>query len=164
MKENKEPKMKMNPMIMTAVVAVVVAGVSFFGGMKYQQSKAPAFGGGRSGANGQFAGGQGRAVGATGSRSGFRPVSGQIVNVDAKSMTVKLQDGSSKIILLSDTTTFSKSDSGSKTDLTTGATVAVFGTDNSDGSLTAQNIQLNPQMKAQGSQQASPSGTPAAMY
>lgn len=64
--------------------------------------------------------------------------------MDSNSLTIKLQDGSSKIVILSDKTAYVKSDKASKTDLKAGETVAVFGTDNSDGSVTAQNVQLSP--------------------
>lgn len=64
--------------------------------------------------------------------------------MDDKSITVKLQDGSSKIVLLSNTTAYNKSATGAKSDLKTGEKVAVFGTENSDGSVTARDVQLNP--------------------
>jgi hypothetical protein len=79
-----------------------------------------------------------------GMRGGFRPSVGEVLSVDDKSVTIKMQDGSTKIVLLSTATTYSKSNSGTKSDMTTGTTIAVFGTENSDGSLTAQNVQLNP--------------------
>lgn len=75
---------------------------------------------------------------------GFRPVSGEIISSDSKSITVKLQDGSSKIVLLTDKTTVSKSAEANVADLKTGEKVAAFGQENSDGSVTAQSIQLNP--------------------
>lgn len=84
-------------------------------------------------------------------------VVGEIISQDSKSITVKLQDGSSKIVLLSDSATVSKTESGSKSDLKDGTTVAVFGTTNSDGSVTAQNIQLNPAFRFG---QSSPSASP----
>ena len=77
----------------------------------------------------------------------MRPVSGEILSVDANSLTVKLPDGSSKIVTFSDTTQINKADKATAADLKTGVTVAVFGTTNSDGSVTAQNIQLNPQIR-----------------
>lgn len=122
-----------------AVVLVIVALVGgFFAGMKYQQSKSPA------GRIGNF---QGARNGNFLQRNqGYRPVNGEIISKDDKSITMKLQDGSSKIVLLSDTTAFSKSTNGSKSDLKTGEKVAVFGTENSDGSVTARNVQLNPQV------------------
>ncbi len=138
MKEKIESKKSIKPIVITALVALVVAGISFFGGMKYQQSKIPALGSGRFAFNGQ------RGLGMGGGNRGFRPLSGQVIAIDDKSMTVKTQDGSTKIILLSESTTYSKSNSGTKSDLASGKTVAVFGTENSDGSLTAQNVQLNP--------------------
>lgn len=77
-------------------------------------------------------------------RTGFRPVVGEIISKDDKSVTVKLQDGGSKIVLFSDGTSINKVSEGSKDDLKTGEQVGIFGTENSDGSVTAQNIQLNP--------------------
>jgi len=59
-------------------------------------------------------------------------------------ITVKLPDGSSKIILLSEKTSINKASEGSVADLVVGEKVAVFGTTNTDGSVTAQNIQINP--------------------
>lgn len=126
-----------NNLILTIVVAVIVGAISFFAGMKYQQSKQPAF-------LRQFGGQAGMRAGAGGTRMGFRPVNGEIINSDDKSITVKLQDGSSKIVLFSDKTEINKAESATKEDLKVGEKVAVFGTENSDGSVTAQNIQLNP--------------------
>lgn len=125
-----------NNLILTVIVAIVVGAGAFFGGMKYQQSKQPAF-------LRQFAGGQGARIG-QGNRQGFRPVNGEIISADDKSITVKLQDGSSKIVLLSDKTEINKASQGTKEDLKVGEKVAAFGQENSDGSVTAQNIQLNP--------------------
>ncbi|EKD67236.1 MAG: hypothetical protein ACD_48C00525G0002, partial [uncultured bacterium] len=51
---------------------------------------------------------------------------------------------SSKIVVLSGTTTYAKSTDGSQTDLKVGDRVNAFGTTNTDGSVTAQSIQLNP--------------------
>ncbi len=71
-------------------------------------------------------------------------VLGEITSVDDKSITVKNQDGSSKIVILSDKTEINKASEAAKTDLKIGEKVSAFGTTNSDGSVTAQNIQLNP--------------------
>ena len=128
--------MKNNMIVIIVVVALLVGAGGFFAGMKYQQSKSPAgrFGNLQGNRNGQF---QQR-------NQGFRPVNGEIISSDDKSITVKLQDGSSKIVLLTDTTSLNKSTEGSKSDLKTGEQVVVFGMENSDGSVIAQNIQLNP--------------------
>lgn len=127
--------MKQNTLLIILVVAVSMASGGFFAGMKYQQSKSPSFRtfGGRSDRqNGNIT-------------RGFRPTAGQIVTIDATSMTVKLADGSTKIVLLNDKTLINKATSGAKSDLIKDIQVAVFGTENSDGSVTAQSIQLNPQ-------------------
>jgi len=138
--------MKNNNLIVIIVVAALVGAVAFFGGMKYQQSKMPT--GFRQFAGGQFGGGQGTRNGqGQGNRQGFRPVNGDIISADDKSITVKMQDGSSRIVLFSDKTTINKASTGTRDDLKVGETVAVFGTDNSDGSVTAQNIQLNPMFR-----------------
>ena len=142
-----------NPYVMSLIVAIVVGGLAFFGGIKYQQSR-PTFGGrqiaGANGGNRGFAGQRGV-------NGGLRPVMGEILSQDDRSITVKMQDGSSKIVILSTTTKISKTADTTKDDLKTGQQVAVFGIENSDGSVTAQNVQLNPQFRGQ---IASPSGSP----
>ena len=69
---------------------------------------------------------------------------GQVLSKDANSITVKLPDGSTKIVFFSGTTTIDKTAQGTSTDLKTGETVAVNGSANSDGSITAQRITVRP--------------------
>jgi hypothetical protein len=133
--------MRKNLIFISIAVAIIAGGAGFFGGIKYQQTKTPAFFRQNGAVMGQRAGaGNGNA-----NRAGFRPVSGEIISADSNSITVKLSDGSSKIVLVNDQTVINKAETASKDDLKLNETVAVFGQDNSDGSVTAQNIQLNPQ-------------------
>ena len=143
--------MKDQKVIIALVAAVILAGAGgFFGGMQYEKTKVPARG--AFGQNGQPTNGSARVQGAgqqrmgAGAAAGLRPVTGSIISADAKSITVKLQDGSSKIILFSSTTAINKAASATATDLKAGDNVRVFGTANTDGSIAAQNIQLNPDM------------------
>ncbi len=116
---------------------VVVGAGAFFAGTKYQQNKQPTF-------PRQFGAQNGTLNQRTGNRMNFRPVSGEIIASDDTSITVKLADGSSKIVLVSEATQINKADQAARTDLKTGEKVMVIGQENSDGSVTAQNIQLNP--------------------
>lgn len=133
------------------ITAVVVGTLAFYGGMQYQKSQGGDFRGADGPGNFMTAGGQrgGGPGGQGGQRmmgQGFRPVTGEIISSDENSITVKLEDGSSKIVLVSDTTTINKTDPGSKTDLSVGTKVGVFGSDN-NGTVTAQNIQINPTVR-----------------
>jgi len=129
----------MNKNIIMVVVAITFGGAGFFGGMKYQESKRPA--------NFRQFNGNVQGLRTGGSQQVFRPVNGEIIGSDEQSITVKLQDGSSKIVLLAESTEFLKSQSGSKEDLKVGDKVMVVGSDNTDGSVTAQNIQINPPIR-----------------
>lgn len=128
--------MKNKSLIIVVVGVLIVGAVAFYAGMKYQQSQRGQF-------FRQFSNSQGGQNNQMRGRMGFRPVAGEIISKDDTSITVKLQDGSSKIILLTDGTSYNRSSEGSKTDLKAGERVAVFGMENSDGSVTAQNIELN---------------------
>ncbi|MEO8581183.1 MAG: DUF5666 domain-containing protein [Patescibacteria group bacterium] len=134
--------MSVSPIALALIVIVVGAG-AFFGGTKYQQKKTAQFAGRFGGAPGSLGnrGGQGRPV------QNIRPVNGEIISADEKSITVKLIDGSTKIVLLSDSTTINKAADATKSDLKAGEQVGVFGAQNSDGSVTAQSIQLNPMFR-----------------
>lgn len=136
----------MHLVIIAVVVGVVAGAAGFFGGMKYQQSQRSAFFTQMGNVNG------GMMRGTTGTRNGsasprlggFRPVAGEVIKSDDTSITVKLVDGSSKIVLITEKTDIRKTDQGDKSDLATGTQVAVFGSENADGSVTAQNVQINP--------------------
>lgn len=136
--------MKKNNMLITIVLVIVVGAGAFYGGMRYQQNT-------QTGGFRQFQAGQGQqrfgGMGQGAGRNGFRPVSGDIISADSKSVTVKLADGSSKIVLFSGITMFNKTSTGSASDLKTGEKVMVFGQENADGSVTAQSVQLNPQLR-----------------
>lgn len=127
----------------TLIIAVIVGAAAFFGGVKYQEAHGTTIGRG-----GQFAQAQGGNRNGAGRRGGFGGATiGQIVAIDAKSITLKLPDGSSKIVNTSDSTTISKTDKAAKSDLTVGLRIAAIGASNTDGSITAQNIQINPMFR-----------------
>lgn len=138
------------------ITAVVVGGISFYGGMKYAQSKTPQgrlaqtnfqnlqnlspeerqqrlqqFGASGSG----LRGGGGRGAG-----GGL--ASGEIISKGDKDLTIKLRDGGSRIILFSDSTEINKSIKGAPNDLAVGKNVVINGAANSDGSISAETIQL----------------------
>lgn len=95
-----------------------------------------------------FAAGQGRMDG-TGSGARMQGgaargnmISGKIISNDNQSITVKLADGGSKIVYFSDKTNIGQAVSAGSADLAAGKSVIVNGTANSDGTLSAQMIQI----------------------
>jgi hypothetical protein len=126
------------------VLLILVGGGSFYGGMKYADTKRTSvFGGNRAG-GANFPNGMGgvpRMPGAGGvNRGGF--TGGQIISKDDNSLTIKLRDGGSQIIFFSSSTEVMKSAIGSKEDLAVGKNIKVTGSANPDGSLTAKSLQI----------------------
>ncbi len=125
-----------------AVAIVLVGGGAFYGGMKYAQSKIPQ----RTG-QGNFGdlqrSGAANMGGLRGNGSGGF-TTGEIIAKDSSSVTVKLNDGGSKIVFYSDTTAVDKFAKGTAGDLQIGESITVNGQANQDGSLTAQTIQIRP--------------------
>lgn len=141
--------MKTNQILSIVAIVIVASGASFFAGTKYQQSKTSSTSFDRPALNGQGQGigrvnSDGSVARNRGQAPGFRQTIGEITSVDDKSITVKLADGSSKIVLLSDSTVFSQSNSASKSDLKVGTKIMVNGDTNTDGSVTSRNIEVNP--------------------
>ena len=125
-------------------LALVVGAASFYGGMRYDQGRASSqAGAGR----GNFAAGEGpQGGGFSGGRRGGVAggfVSGEAIAKDTTSITVKMRDGGSKIVFLSDSTPVMKSVSGTSNDIASGTQVMVMGVANSDGSVTAQTVRIN---------------------
>lgn len=163
----------MKKLLPIIIALILFGGGAFYGGMRYGQNNPPA-GEAAGKKGGQFSGAdlqnlspeerQARfgqmGMGGTGQRGGGGNrggnfVSGEIIAKDDKSITVKLRDarqsdgqGGSKIVFFSDTTEISKFASGAPTDLEIGKTISVNGKANSDGSITAQTIQLRPNLPA----------------
>ena len=124
---------------MVVLIAALIGIAAFFGGIQYQKMQTPT-------GSSRFGQGTGTGrTGAAGSRAAtMRPVTGQIINEDDSSFTVKMTDGSSRIVILSGSTSYMTSSAAAKTDVKTGQKVMVIGTQNADGSVTAQSVQLNP--------------------
>lgn len=146
------------------IVLVIVGGGAFYAGMKYGQSN-PSTGSGQGGfsqadfqnlrnlspeerqqrlqelganLDSAFRGMRG------GDRMGINSIAGEIIAKDAESITVKLPDGGSKIVFYSDTAQVNKFVSGTPDDLEIGKSVTINGKANQDGSITAESIQLRP--------------------
>lgn len=128
-----------NKIIIGVTLAVIIAGAAFYRGMVYGKSTVPIrgqFGGG------QFTGGQNGMRGAGARGGGF--VAGEIIAKDMGSITIKMPDGSTKIALIATSTQVTKSSAGSLSDVVVGANVSVNGAANTDGSITAQGVQIRP--------------------
>jgi hypothetical protein len=118
------------------LVAVVVAVGAFFGGITYAGSTAKSGGqpGARNGQwNGQPRSGANRAGGA---------VAGEVLAKDDKSLTVKLADGGSRLVFYSPSTSVVTAVSSTVADIAVGKQVMVTGSAGSDGSVTANLIQV----------------------
>lgn len=129
--------------IYVLVITVLVGALTFYGGIQFQKSRLS------SGRNGgiMFQQGQRGMGGAGVRRMGNGAVIGEILGMDETSLTIKLVDGSSRIVLFTDKTTLSKTAPINRSELKVGERVSAFGSSNPDGSVTAQNIQLNPQIR-----------------
>ncbi len=142
----------MKKTILYVIIAVIVAGgIGFYAGMQAGKGStilqnSPGVGGnfqGRTGLPAQAGMQNGRQQSFSGQGNGGF-AGGEILSMSDTSITLKSNDGSSRIVIFSDATKITKSVGGSKGDLVAGAQVTVQGTPNSDGSITAQMIQLRP--------------------
>lgn len=133
----------MNNTTKMVIGAVVIAGVFFYGGYAFAAARSTS-GNQMRGAylgNGGTTGGF-RGMGGIGGRQGGGLTTGSIIARDGESVTVKMQDGGSRIVFYSGSTQVMKAVAGSAADLAIGQNVVIMGTQNSDGSITAQSIQL----------------------
>ncbi len=127
------------------VIILVMTAFGFFGGFKYREyqlnkmrsSKAEQMGG--AGLRSSSDGGD-RKVGAL--EGGTARVTGEIIARDKGSVTVQQPDGSSKIVFISEAAEVSETVEASASALKEGSNVMIFGQENEDGSVSAQNIQL----------------------
>jgi hypothetical protein len=128
-----------NLFISIAITAVIAGGVGYYIGQKSGATV------NTSGRGQMMTGGQGMGRGgfARGGSNG-NVVAGEVVNMSDASLTVKTRDGSSRVVLLTGGTKVAKQVEGIKTDVKQGLNVMVIGTQNGDGSVTAETVQIRP--------------------
>jgi hypothetical protein len=148
--------MKNKNIIISVVLLVVGLGAGFLGGYEYRSfALRRSFGNLATGSGAQRFTANRNGQGVAPARAGM--VVGSVIAIDDKSITVKMSDGSTKIVLFSGSTTYSNTVSASQSDLKVGTEVSASGAANSDGSVTATSIQINPQF---GRPTPAPSPTP----
>jgi len=130
--------MQKQNMLMVIILVVAVGAAGFFGGTVYQKDKGGRF------ADMQPRNGMSRPTGVPG-RGGIlagRPISGEIISLEDNNLTVRTQDGDSKIIVLAESTTVNKMTAGSRDDLRVAEQIMVIGREGSEGTVTAQTISV----------------------
>ena len=129
-------------------VAVIAGGVGYVAGTKSASAQSATAGTQRG-----FSRGAGGPGGGGGRFGGGGAAFGTVVSKDATSITVQLtgpaasssQNGTgSKIVLYDTSTQVGEFKTGSINDIAVGQSVSVQGSANSDGSITAQSIQIRP--------------------
>ena len=131
----------MNTKIFGVIALIaIVGGGAFYGGMTYAKSQVPARG--QFTGIGQFPGGPGGGARA-GANGGI--TFGEIIAKDESSITIKMPDNSTKIVLVGSNAQVMKSTTGSLDDLAIGTQVTITGPANSDGSVTAESVQIRPE-------------------
>ncbi|MDE2173215.1 MAG: hypothetical protein KGJ31_01265 [Patescibacteria group bacterium] len=122
--------------VSTAIVALLVGVGVGYAGASALRPATPA-----QNTSGNFTGIRGGG-GARGGAGGF--LSGTVAARDSGSITLNTRDGNSHVVLINPATSVLKSVNGSESDILVGSTIIVSGTTNSDGSLSANLIQLRP--------------------
>jgi hypothetical protein len=131
---------KILPLII--IIAVIAIGLSFYGGLRYGESKTSSGQFRNFTAGGGLGGGNGAGSGSGRARGNF--ISGSITAVSPSAMTIQLSDGSSRNINLVSNTPIVRSATGTVSDLLVGDMVSVSGSLNADNSFNAQSIQVRP--------------------
>jgi hypothetical protein len=128
----------MKTAIVAVITAIVVGAGAFYGGMLYgknqAQSQVAARLGGRTGPAGTD----------NANRIGRGVLAGTILQVDAKSVTVKLTAGGSQTAYISAETTITRTTKASTGDLKVGENVIVSGTPGNANEITARSVQIVP--------------------
>jgi hypothetical protein len=130
--------MKKNNLILVIVIAVVVGGLAFWGGIQYQKRQ---IGNLRSDQPANIRGQLKEMPERSGTQLG-RAVNGEIISVEDETITIKTQEDDTRIVIFSDSTRINKTNEGSIADLQIGEQVMVVGAEDTSGVVTAQNISI----------------------
>lgn len=130
--QNYEKLKTMKREILFLIILILVATAAFYGGMKYQQNKTP---------QRTFFQREGQTT-----QMRERMLSGEVISKDEKSLTLKLPDGSTRIVFLSEKTEFLKMTEGNLSDIEVGKQIMIIGNQTTEGAFVAEQIQLSPRI------------------
>lgn len=139
---------KLFPVVIGVVAIALIGGVVFL--VVYHKQPANNSVLGSNSQNSNFGGpnGQGRGRGNFPQLpAGAKRIFGQITSVNGENITVQGRNGNTLNIKLNDSTKYS---GGSKTDLAVNTRIAGYGSANSDGSITAEQLMINPTFGGRG--------------
>lgn len=131
---------KITKIILASILLIVGFGIGFMAGKTSSVNK----GVDRFGSRDAGMGNRNMRMGNGGAMSGGNMIMGQITSKDTNSITVKMRDESSKIVLFSSSTIVSKISSTTVDMLIVGNSVMIQGQQNPDGSISAKNIDIRP--------------------
>lgn len=142
---------KMNQMDKRARIAIIVAALLALMAISFYCGTLVSSLGRRGGMMGSGPGGQFGGTGGTGTTNtaakkatGASYIMGEILSIDDSSLTVKLMNGGSKIVIFGTSTEVGKFTTGAFSDLSAGQSVMINGNATADGSITAKSIQIRP--------------------
>lgn len=148
---------KKNLTVVLVVVGLVTALIGFWGGTYYQKNQQSTdFVGQMNGQQDTDSSSQQMTRNQAGGL-----VSGEITSISESSITIKTEDGSSKLVVYSDSTTISKTAEVSIDDLEVGDEANIMGDEDSDGIVTAQTIIVGGSFNATMGGENMPGGGPA---
>lgn len=141
--------------VLVYIGAAIILGVgSFYGGMKYGQNKSPLGNFSRQNFQNlseeqrqqfmQERGRDGTLAKRNGGEEGTNFLSGEVIAKDEEGITIKMHDGSSKIIFFSGSTEIRKFIKESIDAVEVGEQISVSGDQNPDGSYSAKTVQIEP--------------------
>lgn len=148
--KTEKKEIKKISVFLTLGITIVALGVGFGLGTLFQKNQKPNF----KNANSQFQMGD-RSSGARGNGNrqnvqnggqmgqSQNHASGEVTKIDDSSITIKTQNGGSKLILISDSTAYKQLTDGDKSKLKLGSQITVEGESSTDGSLTGKTISIN---------------------
>ena len=123
----------------THIIWAIVAVIALVGGIFWGKAMTPSRGAGTfagaAGTRGAFAG--------RGGAGGGGLAMGTVTAIDSQSITLQLANGNSENVFYSSSTPVIVPQPASISSIKTGTNVIITGTSNSDGSLTAQSIQVH---------------------
>src|SRR3989338_613651 len=137
-----------NKKIVAAAGVIVAAVAIFFGGVYYGKSTVSNCPGSGNFEQRQFIMNNQK----TGGNAIGGAVSGEVIEMDDRRVTVKTADGGSKIVFVSTSTIVTKNAEGNMDDLKIGERVSIIGSSGSDGSVSASSIQIQPERAFPGRQ------------